>query len=288
MTREKKELRIEHCTPKVLFTWQGSRKESEKEMHNHDFLELAFVLSGVGQYCIDGEIIDVEAGDLIIFNPGTNHKAIIPNHCEQKTTEFFVGFSDFKLREYPMNFIPLSEKGNKISTSSDLRQQISKLCLAMTAEKEMWKVGRYFLLNAYLTQLLMLVIREESLPIKEDIQRYSFESVNRKHVVSKMVEYFDEHYNEKISLEHIAENMYLSPFYISRIFKSELGESPINYLINIRMKRAKELLETSEKISVQKVASLVGYTDAYYFSRLFKKKYGYPPSKVHKNNLDTK
>ena len=49
---------------------------------------------------------------------------------------------------------------------------------------------------------------------------------NKKYVVEQMIEYFEDHYAEKISLDQIAENMYLSPFYISKIFKSETGASP--------------------------------------------------------------
>ena len=76
--------------------------------------------------------------------------------------------------------------------------------------------------------------------------------------------------------------MYLSPFYISRIFKSEIGDTPIHYLINIRLDRAKELLESGFAGSVQEVAAQVGYDDVYHFSKLFKKRYGIPPSQARK------
>ena len=74
--------------------------------------------------------------------------------------------------------------------------------------------------------------------------------------------------------------MYLSPFYISKIFKSETGDTPINRLIDIRLEKAKQLLE--EGGSIQEVAAEVGYEDAYHFSKLFKKHYGVSPSKVKK------
>lgn len=111
---------------------------------------------------------------------------------------------------------------------------------------------------------------------------YAFESVNKKYVVEQIVGYFEEHYAERISLDQIAENMYLSPFYISRIFKSETGDTPINHLINIRLKKAMELLQSGFAGSIREVAAQVGYDDAYYFSKLFKKRYGFPPSNVKK------
>ncbi len=109
---------------------------------------------------------------------------------------------------------------------------------------------------------------------------YEFESVGKKYVVEQIVSYFEDHYAEKISLDQIAENMYLSPFYISKIFKSETGDTPIRFLIDIRLERAKELLESGEYTSIQEVAAKVGYDDVYHFSKLFKKKYAVPPSKI--------
>ena len=99
-------------------------------------------------------------------------------------------------------------------------------------------------------------------------------------VVEQVVNYIEDHYSEKISLDQIAENMYLSPFYISRIFKSETGSAPIRHLINIRLEKAMELLENGYTGSIQEVAAQVGYDDAYHFSKLFKKRYGISPSQA--------
>ena len=71
--------------------------------------------------------------------------------------------------------------------------------------------------------------------------------------------------------------MYLSSFYISKIFKSETGDTPINYLISLRMQKARELLDKNPEQSIQTVAMAVGYEDAYHFSKLFKKYFGLSP-----------
>ncbi|MEG0387843.1 MAG: AraC family transcriptional regulator, partial [Niameybacter sp.] len=80
---------------------------------------------------------------------------------------------------------------------------------------------------------------------------------------------------------NISKNMYLSPVYISKIFKEETGTSPINYLIQIRLEKAKEILEKND-MPINLVAKSVGYEDAYYFSKLFKKYYGSAPSAYSK------
>lgn len=138
------------------------------------------------------------------------------------------------------------------------------------------------MLKSMAMQLLVLTLRETSTVLddkeKEDI-KLSFESSEKQNIVDTISTYMEQNYNKDISLEKISKNMYLSPVYISKIFKEETGASPINHLIKIRLAKAKELLEEGE-LSVKAVAKEVGYDDAYHFSKIFKKYYGNPPSKI--------
>lgn len=279
MEKQELNLVIEDLNPTFLFTWKGTRHKDEERYHSHDYLEMAFVMSGVGRYLIADKVYNVKEGDLLIFNPGIKHQALLPEGKEIGTTEFFVGFSDIQLQGMYKNYIPLSMEGNILHTSGELRQKIFKICSAMETEKSLGEQGRYFIMKAYLMQWLVYVIRACSKPI-EVPSGYSFESVNKKYVVEQIVNYFEDHYSEKISLERIAENMYLSTFYISKIFKSETGDTPIHHLINIRLEKAREILERSPGMNIKEVASMVGYDDAYHFSKQFKKHYGISPSQV--------
>jgi len=275
----RKDLLMEDLNPTFLFTWKGIRVKSEYKYHNHDFPELAFVLSGMGRYHIEDRIYDVSEGDLIIINPGVRHQAMYIEGNEQPSMEFFVGFTDIALKCHSHNHMPLPDGECVLHTTGDLRQKLFKICSSMEAENAVCRQGRYFMLKSYLMQMLLLVIREQCEPVNSSAG-YAFESVNKKYVVEQIVNYFEDHYNEKISLDQIAENMYLSPFYISKIFKSETGDTPIRHLINIRLERAKQILEDGGGNSIQEVAASVGYDDAYHFSKLFKKRYGMPPSQI--------
>ncbi len=278
---EKNKISIEELDPTFLFTWKGTRDVDEDTYHSHDHLEIAFVLSGAGEYLIEDEMYEVKEGDLLILNPGVRHQALLSDKSDVATTEFFVGFSDIQIPDYPHNFLPVPDGGYMIHTTGELKQKIGKICASMEAENTVCKEGRYFMLKSYLMQMILLVIREQCETIAPS-GSYSFESVNKKYVVERIVTYFEEHYDEKISLDRIAENMYLSPFYISKIFKSEIGDTPIRYLINIRLEKAKMLLESGNNSSIQEIAAMVGYDDAYHFSKLFKKRYGVSPSQVKK------
>lgn len=278
-----REIRIDNFDPTFLFTWKGKRMTDEKRYHSHDYLELAYILSGSGKYRIDDVVYEVTEGDLLIFNPGTMHQALVTD-VENHTTEFFVGVSDVKFGEYDENYLPSPSGHTIFHTKGELKQKLFKLCASMEAENALWRQGRYYMLKAYAMQILLLIIREQTDPV-EVKTGYSFESVNKKYVVEQIVNYFEDHYAEKISLDQIAENMYLSPFYISKIFKSETGDAPIRHLINIRLEKAKELLESGWSGSIQEVAAKVGYDDAYHFSKLFKKRYGVSPSAVKNGKL---
>lgn len=283
MTQDnKRSITIEELNPTFLFSWKGTRHEDEKNYHSHDYLELAFILSGKGKYHIDGEVYGVEAGDLLIFNPGVKHQALVDEESDMPTTEFFVGCSDIQIPGFAYNYLPVPEGGYFIHTKGELKTRISRLCSLMEQENQVYLEGRYFMMKALLMQMILQVVREQC----EEVQpsdSYQFASVNKAYVVKRIISYFEQHYSEKISLDQIAENMYLSPFYISKIFKSETGDTPIRHLINIRLEKAKQLLEVGHNGSIQEIAAMVGYEDAYHFSKLFKKRYGIPPSQARKH-----
>ena len=281
---EDNSIQIEEMNPTFLFTWKGTRTAAEEAYHCHDIVELAFVLSGTGKYHIEGQIYDVCEGDLLFFKPGVHHQALYVPEAEVPATEFFVGFCDVQLPGREPGDVPLPGGGYILHTGGELRQRIFRICSSMEAESALCWPGRYHMLKAYLMQLLLLILKESPLP-QAARKGYSFDSVNKKYVVEQIVSYFEDHYSEKISLDTIAENMYLSPFYISKIFKSETGDTPIRHLIGIRLERARELLVEEREMSIQEVAAAVGYDDAYHFSKLFKKHYGKSPSQIRKSDV---
>ena len=95
---------------------------------------------------------------------------------------------------------------------------------------------------------------------------------------SYVFDYFDNNFSDPaFSVETAGESLHLSQSSLRRAFASHLGLSPVQYLTQLRMKRAVELLMNSE-LSIKEIALLCGYDDEKYFSRVFKKRYGYAPS----------
>ncbi|WP_258525843.1 AraC family transcriptional regulator [Paenibacillus sp. YN15] len=96
--------------------------------------------------------------------------------------------------------------------------------------------------------------------------------------VSQSIRYMEEHYREPISLELLGELLHCSPRQLLRKFRDKQGLSPIDYLIGIRLRKAKQLLAGTQA-QLKEIAESVGYADSYYFSRLFKKHEGLSPGR---------
>lgn len=102
-----------------------------------------------------------------------------------------------------------------------------------------------------------------------------------KHTISLVEQYIREHYEEVLSLDILAEKVYLTPHYLSSIFIQEKGIGISKYIKNVRMEKARELLlGTNMKIS--DICEKVGYTNLSYFCRSFRNEYGMTPDQYRR------
>ncbi|NOV01672.1 response regulator [Paenibacillus sp. LMG 31457] len=90
--------------------------------------------------------------------------------------------------------------------------------------------------------------------------------------------YIRRHLGRKITLEEVADHLHLNPSYFSRLFKKETGETFIEYVTRVKMERAKEILNGSDK-TLETVAQMLGYESKGYFVKVFKQHYGVVPSR---------
>lgn len=107
------------------------------------------------------------------------------------------------------------------------------------------------------------------------------ENSRHKEAVDFMMDYVHHHYAEEITLESLSKKLYLSRNYLNQIFKKATGETFTNYLIRVRMEKAKALL-IEGKLMIYEIAEKVGYKNVPYFSSIFKKYNGISPSELGK------
>ena len=113
----------------------------------------------------------------------------------------------------------------------------------------------------------------------------TFEFSNVKHVdlMSKAVSYVKTNYMRKLTLNEVADYVFLSPSYFSKIFKEEMNYYFNDYLSHVRVEKSKALLLT-ERISLVDIAANVGFYDQSYFNKVFKKITGVTPKKFRECN----
>ncbi len=99
--------------------------------------------------------------------------------------------------------------------------------------------------------------------------------------IKKVLHYMSHHYNEPLTVEMMADMSNLSNMYFGSLFKKETGMSFRNFLTLIRMNRAEEMLYRDEYKS-HEVAESCGFSDVFYFSKIFKKNRGFAPSEAVK------
>lgn len=97
-------------------------------------------------------------------------------------------------------------------------------------------------------------------------------------LIGRIKSFIDRHYGEPISLQVIADEVHLTPSYVSQLFKQEVGTNLKTYITNVRIDAAKALLKDSD-FKIYEVAEMIGFENPYYFSTVFKKSVGVHPSK---------
>lgn len=271
-------INIDSFNPKILFAFRRNSREGVKN-HSHDFPSLVYVLSGSAAYNFDDKEYKVNTGDLLVINPGVVHGRTLSDG--EEINEFHIGFCNIQIEGMKKDFI-IPEDTSPVVSLKKTNKEFFKCCGDILVEQKNGEPGGQLMLKSYVMRLIVLLLKELSTGNStEEEPPINFESYDKTKVVAAIANFINNNYSQDISLNRISRNMYLSPVYISKIFKEEIGESPINYLIKVRLSKAAELLEKGS-ISIKNVARQVGYSDAYYFSKLFKKYYGVPPSKYSK------
>lgn len=135
----------------------------------------------------------------------------------------------------------------------------------------------------YIKQILNCKTREEFERVcTEEIRHIAGAiSAGKKSNIGKIVEktnmLINERFNQDLTLDDVSKELYISPQYLSRLYKNETGENFIERLTSVRIENAKRLMKES-KYSIKEICFMSGYCDPNYFSKLFKKHEGISPS----------
>jgi len=237
------------CTP----TWNISEDTIS-------FVDITYVISGQADYIINGKKYHVTSGDLLCIPAGSRRSAV---SCPEALMEC-----------YCINGMMRNIDGG------DLPLPLPLVC-NIGFQKDI--VGLYNDLNSVWRLRepgYILKVRGIYLMI---LQRYFQLIVYQKDTstmdtrIKKVLHYMSIHYNEPLTVQSMAELVNLSDMYFGNLFKQETGMSFRKFLTSIRMNRAEDMLYSGE-YKVNEIADACGFSDVFYFSKIFKENRGFAPS----------
>ena len=231
--------------------------------------QLIYVAAGKGYFIFDHKEVIVPAGNMVLFQPKEEQHYYYLG--EDRTQVWFVHFTGREVRKLLQYYeIPLDN--NILCTG--LSREYEDYFRKMRDELVDCRWGYEEMLTHLFCELLMTIHRR----MEENLPRFSgFTSQE----IDLAKEYFTEHYNEEISIEDYTRSRHVSTSWFNKSFKNAVGTTPMNYILSIRISNAQTLLETTD-YNISNIASMVGYENAFYFSRLFKKHKGLSPAAYRK------
>ena len=265
----------ERYLPIIMYVDTIEGEQQNYYFHKHDdYCEVIFIEEGSAVFFIDNQKYEVESGDLAIYNHGTMHAEFYDANIYVKKHVICINnvmLGGLEENNIIPDWMPPVIKRNK--KSSYIEQLFKKIIEEVTTQD----IGYLQTCQGLLLALFALIRRNfvfTDEASKEDSNRVQS-------LVLQIKEHMDQYFTADIKLKDIANSFYISTYYLAHIVKRELGYSPIQYIMNLRMGEAQRLLMTTNH-SVVRISQLVGYENIGYFSNLFKRYTGMPPNEFRK------
>lgn len=253
--------------PASLEVSQSSLKHFPPHLHIN--IELMYIDEGPSTIVVDGELLSVETGDLVVVFPNVIHS--YDNETFEQYATFVIFNNDFfdeSISTY-MNFKPVQPVIKAEFLHEDIRYAIKSLL------KENNKID----FNSEAAKSLIHLILARISPVLE------FEKINYcrgSDIISDLVSFICNNFTEQISLDMLSEAFGLNKYYISRIFNEKIKISLNDYTNSLRIDMAKKLLKSSVPMSILEVSERCGFETQRSFNRVFKNFCGVSPSEFKK------
>ena len=268
-------------SPHVDFFIDRVDRDNGYEMpsfHIHHKYEIYYEIEGTRRYFIEDAAYIVNAGSVVLIGENQIHKtASVGDTPSSRIVMNFSGeYLDSLAEIFPdVDFFSfLNEEHNHLLCNLSVKQQNqiqSVLQQLITLQEEVTPESDAMRKMMLATLLLTL----KSLCRIQQEQGGENGRVSNQ-IVDQIQGYIAEHYAEKLTLTGIASQFYISPYYLSRLFKRAINLSLIEYINGVRIKAAQNLIEKSNE-SVSEVAEKTGFMTTAHFRRVFKDATGLSP-----------
>lgn len=249
-------------------------------VQTHPFLEIVFCQSSYGSICqLNSQQYELQHGDIVVVPPGIPHSVLIPESGENTyksiTLRLSPEYIDLLQNRFPFFRQNPAPDGTVIRTAGTIWENISSYFLSLASEEELHTAGAEPAMAAYVTLLLTQITRAAS-----DVSE-SFKVMEKEDLLDQILAYLDNSLSEKITLDGTADRFWISTTTLSGLFRKNLGISFYQYVLQRRLREAKNLIYDGE--SIEKIPHKIGFSDYSSFFRAFKKEVGISPSQFRKS-----
>lgn len=240
-----------------------------------------YVCEGKGQLYIDGKTVELHRGGAILINSGVPYR-IIPANVKFLAINFD-WTQEFCGNNIPIPPLPYKSGGELCSFESITFEDCKELNLFACCKNAFFlEKALKEMIDRYEKKQIYYQLENDAqmiLVLAEFVRQLAVRKTNY-FDADAVADYLQSHYNEEITNKRIAEIFHFHPNYISSEFQRFFGKPLHRYLLELRITKAIGLLETG-RYSVEAVAEAVGFSDANYFSRYFKKITGKTPKNIY-------
>lgn len=231
--------------------------------HGRKDYQLLFIASGKAHFFIGGSERVLSAGNMVLYLP--NEPQHYTYYKEDRTAVYWIHFTGSEAGSLLKYYrIIGDDRVIYVGASPDYQwlfgQIIQELQLGRPKFEE--------LVSLHLRNIMILISRSIE-------SRKTFSDATEKEI-SLAMHYFRNNYGSEINIDKYAESRNISVCWFIRCFKHITGQTPLQYLLSLRISNAQNLLENTD-YTIAEVAESVGYQNALYFSRLFHKQMGISP-----------
>ena len=253
-------------------------------VHQHDFYEVYFFIGGNAEYNVEGRTYDLQSGDLLLINPLELHQPRIgPDQRDYERIVLWINknylselcFNKTSLTRCFDNSIP--DHSNLLRPTKMQQTYISAMLDELINERSengyAVEIAAEAILLRFLVELNRLTINSKNEAEKEE---------SSSTIIPDVLDYINTHFCEKLTLNSIADEFFVSKYYLSHAFNNAVGTSVHRYIVLKRLIHAKQMLLSGIKSTT--AATNCGFNDYAGFYRAFTAEYGVTPTEFVKMN----
>lgn len=242
------------------------------DKHFHNAYTIGLNESGLGQSLVRGQLVDSPANSFNLINPGEVHTGKAGDDQSWRFRNLYISptLMQWLLEQLDQSQPTLPVFREPIAHDPVLRLRFLQVFQALDQA-----------LPLLTQQTLLLELMSHLLQHHSDIDALPA-AAQEFGAVALVRAYLEEHYTENVSIETLSQLSQLSPYYLIRCFRQQLGLPPHRYQRQVRLLKAKQALHTSQSLTA--IASDAGFFDQSHFIRSFKRVFGVTPGQYRQGN----